>query len=340
MQTGRAQLVQRRRCYSSLLSPVRCLLIEIFGKIFVYTTRDRPRHLLNLSAVCRLWRDAALGTSMLWLTLELGHHTTRCNMNNHINSWIERAHSYPLSLVIRKQDDCLDPVSSVITLIPKHQWKSITLDSRRKSILSILKELEFSNLEMLESLSLAPRLCFEFRPTNALRYAPNLKTLSLYILYFVVSLDTLPFPWRQLTILTITLWYSNTGVDTILRACVNLEEFIFHCEGVGRSILGSITLNYLRKLHAHCVDTMFLLSLDTPSIQDLSVTNQKYPPYDLNLKRNIFHYLNKHGVTLLKLFIAPSESRLVRSFPYIRSLCGAQTLRCPLWIWIDDVRDS
>jgi hypothetical protein len=54
-----------RRFYSSLLSPVRCLPIEIFGEIFVYATRDRPRHVLNLSAVCQLWRDAALGTPVL-----------------------------------------------------------------------------------------------------------------------------------------------------------------------------------------------------------------------------------------------------------------------------------
>ena len=88
LQTRRTQLVQQRRSYSRLLSPVpsRCLPIEIFGKIFVYATRDRPRHVLNISAVCQLWRAAALSTPMLWTTLELGHHTTRSNMENHIYS--------------------------------------------------------------------------------------------------------------------------------------------------------------------------------------------------------------------------------------------------------------
>ena len=91
LQTRRTRLVQQRRCYSSLLSPVRCLPVEIFGKIFVYATRDRPRHALNISAVCQLWRDAAISTPILWSTLQLGHHTTRRNMDNHISSWIERA---------------------------------------------------------------------------------------------------------------------------------------------------------------------------------------------------------------------------------------------------------
>ena len=40
----------------------------------------------------------------------------------------------------------------------------------------------------------------------------------------------------------------------------------------------------------------------------------------LSYKNGIYYYLKKHGVTLLKLFIAPSESRLIESFPYIRSL--------------------
>ncbi|KAF8814955.1 hypothetical protein BYT27DRAFT_7072750, partial [Phlegmacium glaucopus] len=100
IQTRRAQLIQQRRGYSSLLSPVRCLPIEIFGKIFVCATRDSPRYVLNLSAVCQLWRYAALSTSALWSTLELGHHTSTRKMFNHVNSWIERARSYPLSLTI------------------------------------------------------------------------------------------------------------------------------------------------------------------------------------------------------------------------------------------------
>jgi hypothetical protein len=139
LQTRRTQLVQQRRCYSSLLSSVRCLPIEIFGKIFVYATRDRPRHVLNISAVCRLWRDAVLGTPMLWSTLELDRHTTKCNIDNHIHSWIERAqraHSYPLSLVIREEGDFLD---LVLNLITKHQWRSITLDGDSWSNLSIVR---------------------------------------------------------------------------------------------------------------------------------------------------------------------------------------------------------
>jgi hypothetical protein len=233
-------------------------------------------------------------------------------MDNHINSWIERAHSYPLSLVIRNQQgDFSDPVCSVLTLITQHQWKSITLNSGDASILSILKKLEFLDLEMLESFSLAPRFYSKFSPPNALRYAPKLRTLSLFIIY-PVALATLPFPWSQLTSLTITLY--NTGVD-ILRACVNLEELIFTDEGSPSRLFRSnnpITLNYLRKLHLHThfVGSTFLLSLETPSIQDFAVNIVKesgqmiHFPYD----NGIYAYIKKHSSTLLKLSIDPSET--------------------------------
>ena len=329
LQTKRTQLVQQRRCYSSLLSPVRCLPFEIFGKIFVYATRDRPRHVLNISAVCQLWRDAALSTPMLWSTLELGRHTTRCNMDNHIDSWIERAHSYPLSLVFRKHDDFLDPVDSILTLITKHQWKSINLYSGEPTISWILRMLEFSNLEMLESFTLAP--CFYSKSIpGALRYLPNLKTLSLYS-YYPVTFDALPFPWRQLTSLTIRIWNDDVAMD-ILQACVNLEEFIRDgnddiSPGSNNSLPyfrkphHSITLNYLRKLHTYSNDNMFLLFLKTPSIQDFAIkANESKCIYD----NDFYDYIEKNGSILLKLSIAPAESKLVERIPYLQSLVELQ----------------
>jgi hypothetical protein len=146
-----------------------------FGNIFVYATHDCPRHVLNISAVCQLWRDAALKTPMLWTTLEL---TTRFNRDNHINSWIERARSYPLSLVIRNRNHDHNHVNTALTLLPNHKWKSISLDSVTSTLL-ILQQLEFSNLEMLESFSLKPRFFAELSLPDALRYAPKLKTLLL-----------------------------------------------------------------------------------------------------------------------------------------------------------------
>ena len=334
LQTRRTQLLQQRKCYSDPLSPVRCLPIEIFGQIFVYATRDRPRHVLNLSAVCRLWRYAALSTPMLWSTLELGHHTTRRNTDNHINSWIERARSYPLSLVIRKQDGFLDPVKSVLTLITNHRWKSITLDSDDESILPILEKLEFSNLEMLESFSLVPPLNSNLTYPDALRYAPKLKNLRLNIhWHHPVALDMLPFPWRQIISLTITCTFWDRCADA-LQACVNLEELVIYG---GEDVDGSnhfITLNHLRKLHTHCSDNMFLLFLKTPSIQDFAVTNY-YSELD------IYDYIKKNASTLLKLSIVPYHSRLVVCIPYLRSLVelklydddDAYSNDMPIWMY-------
>jgi hypothetical protein len=328
LQTRRTGLVQQRKCYSSLLSPVRCLPVEIFGKIFVYATRDRPRHVLNISAVCQLWRDAALSTPMLWSTLEFGHHTTRRNMDNHINSWIERARSYPLSLVIRNRTCILDPVKTALTLLPNYKWKSISLDGDLEGILSILNELKFSDLEMLESFSLRPRFCDEIYLPDSLRYVPKLKTLllagNLKHLPQFVKFDTLPFPWRQLTSLTITFPCFDYGRDIILdilQACVNLEEFIK--EGVfGGDKLANgsmITMNYLRKLHTHGTDK-YLLSLKTPSIHEFATNYlDNYTDTVTGTDDYIDDYIKKNGSTLLKL-IAPVSSIFVGTIPYLRSL--------------------
>ena len=236
-------------------------------------------------------------------------------MVNHIDSWIERAQSYSLSLVIRHRDNFLDPVNSALSLLTNHKWKSITLDGDTR-ILAILKELELSNLEMLESFSLSTRFYFKFSPIDALRYTPKLKTQSLCFNY-TVAFDMLSFPWRQLTSLTITLWDNNIVVDTILRASVNLEEFIINGNYYGSGSNDSISLNYLRKLHTLSDHNKFLLSLKTPSIQDFAVkaNDFKYLSYDV-----VYDYIEKNSSTLLKLSIAPSESGLVDTIPYLRSL--------------------
>ena len=189
-------------------------------------------------------------------------------MNNYIDSWVERAHSYPLSLVIsyRRQHGFLNPVYSVRvqTLITEHQFILITLDSDDTSISSILEDLERSNFEMLESFSLATRFYSKSSPPDALRYASKLRTLSLCAIY-PITFNALPIPWRQLTSLTIAFWeYIKCNPDVsvdILRACVNLEEFIINgnCDGMETNASDLITLNHLRKLHTYCRYSMFLL---------------------------------------------------------------------------------
>ena len=311
LQTSRSQLLQQRKCYSRLLSPLRSLPIEIFGEIFMYATRDCPRHVLILSAVCQLWRDAALRTPVLWSTLELDDYKSKYNMDSHIDSWMKRARSYPLSLVIRHHDGFLNPVNSARTLLTNHKCRSITLDGD-KSILSILKELQFANLEMLESFSLLSPSSnsSELSFPDSLRYAPKLKTLCLYAEH--PPFDMLPFPWRQLT--SLTIWFMDNDIFAdILRACVNLEELIKDGNSDTLESKDSITLNYLRKLHTYSTDNLFLFSLETPSIQDFAIKS-------LYIFHSVYQFIETNGSTLLKLSIDPSNSGLVDSFPYLRSL--------------------
>ena len=315
LQTSRSQLLQQRKCYSRLLSPLRSLPIEIFGEIFMYATRDCPMHVLNLSAVCQLWRDAALRTPALWSTLELVDYKSKYNMDSHIDSWIKRARSYPLSLVVRHRDGFLNSLNSARTLLTNHKCRSIALDGD-KSILSILKELQFANLEMLESFSLTSPCTnsSELSLPDSLRYAPKLKTLCLYAKR--PAFGMLPFPWSQLTSLTIS-FMSNDIVADILPACVNLEELINGGDCVTLESNHSITLNYLRKLHTCSPHNMFLSSLKTPSLQDFAIKPSRssfiYGDY-------ICPFICKNRSTLLKLSIPPYDNMLFGTIPYLRSL--------------------
>ena len=314
LQTSCSQLLQQRKCYSRLLSPLRSLPIEIFGEIFMYATRDSPRHVLNLSAVCQLWRDAALRTPALWSTLELVDYKSKYNMDSHTDSWIKRALSYPLSLVIRHHDGFLNPVNTARTVLTNHKCRSITLDGD-KGILSILKELQFADLEMLESFSLLSQVpdSSELSIPDALRYAPKLKTLVLHAYHS--AFDMLPFPWRQLT--SLIIWFMDIDMAAdILRACVNLEQLIIKYGDTDISRLNdSITLNYLRKLHTSSTYNEFLPFLETPSIQDFSIKTSGCI-YD----SGVYRFIENNGSTLLKLSIHFCETELLDVIPCLRSL--------------------
>jgi hypothetical protein len=119
---------------------------------------------------------------------------------------------------------------------------------------------------------------------------------------YPVAFDTLPFPWRQLTSLTIIFWDIDSGIILdILQACVNLEEFIRDGNFDKLGSDDSITLNYLRKLHTHCIRNMFFPSLKTPSIQDFAI---KMSGFKYIYDDDAFDYIEKNGSTLLKLSIA------------------------------------
>ena len=115
-------------------------------------------------------------------------------MDNHINSWIlvERARSYPLSLsmVIKKMFWILS--TALLTFFPTINGNRLHL-TVIYSILYILKELEFSDLEKLESFFVPNHL------PDAPRYAPKLKTLVFeldgkfvdeYVRYATIFLET------------------------------------------------------------------------------------------------------------------------------------------------------
>ena len=123
----------------------------------------------------------------------------------------------------------------------------------------------------------------------------------------------------DLTSLTITVWaWNNDHINVdILQACANLEECTMDGLGDGSGTNDSITLNYLRKLHMACTKNELLLSLKTPSIQDLAVKERGRSRFH---HKSFYDYITKIGSTLLKLSITLSHSSFVESISYLRSL--------------------
>ncbi|KAF6744999.1 hypothetical protein DFP72DRAFT_1077899 [Ephemerocybe angulata] len=88
--------------YRSILSPVRRLPLEIVGEILLLVTPftagnlERAR-LLDLTTVCKHWRQAALATHRLWNGLSVHGTTPQCAYDK-ILLWFRRAGAIPKSL--------------------------------------------------------------------------------------------------------------------------------------------------------------------------------------------------------------------------------------------------
>ncbi|KAJ3538035.1 hypothetical protein NMY22_g5340 [Coprinellus aureogranulatus] len=94
--------------FKGALSPLRRFPLEVLGEVFVMVinsitqeeAKDIPLQLLNLSMVCKLWREAALVTSRLWarLTIEVSLHDNHGVDSKKVAHWIARAGKLPLTL--------------------------------------------------------------------------------------------------------------------------------------------------------------------------------------------------------------------------------------------------
>jgi hypothetical protein len=99
------ELEKDLRLREAALSPMRQMPVEVLGEIFSLALPDRfldesgRQQLLNVSLVCRIWRDAALSARWLWGNVEVDHDVNPTSSKK-IISWLRRAGNCPKRLKV------------------------------------------------------------------------------------------------------------------------------------------------------------------------------------------------------------------------------------------------
>ncbi|KAJ7050001.1 hypothetical protein C8F01DRAFT_1264531 [Mycena amicta] len=206
-------------CKESIaISPIAKLPVELLGEIFLSTLADwspmteEPSKLhvepLTLSHVCAHWRAIALSLPMLWSTLWIDR--PRAAHVPMVALWLERSHSFPLSIHLRQTDHkiCLSyPTAAehqfteeIFTLLVPHfpRWQTAEL-LFKSGPQEALAALPLSDESMLENVSLDVDSwdpCSADALQAALFSRPSLRSIT-----FLPGSQPHTVPWASLTYL-------------------------------------------------------------------------------------------------------------------------------------------
>ncbi|KAJ7682157.1 hypothetical protein DFH06DRAFT_288294 [Mycena polygramma] len=221
-----------------------------------------------VAGVCRLWRDIALATPMLWSTLrvplsELNPKQPGSVDEGFIDRWLSRSGVLPLSLFIPPANYALNRLRDIIhrysrrvqylDLAEINGVEKLGLDSAVfPSLLRVkLRDVASSNLHPPDIFSNAPRLhglvlqCQEITPT------------------------TFTFPWLQLTKFQGAIW----GLD-LFTSAPNLIEAECDFEYDPASPLTAVTHHRLNSLTLASEQSMDLLRyLTLPALKILEISD-------------------------------------------------------------------
>ncbi|KAJ7689197.1 hypothetical protein B0H17DRAFT_1067252 [Mycena rosella] len=169
-------------------------------------------YLLQLSQVCSVWHEVAMGTPKLWSTIVVdttlwySARTPEQKLVDLVASSLERGRSHPLVIEVALDDD----YAYVMALLSQHapRWRNVYIWHSLPSFpwMAAAK----GNLPLLESLELSHQND-EWTEQDILAVAPRLKT-------FVFSgwaAKTPAVPWQQLRYFIYTNIQENDLVDTL-----------------------------------------------------------------------------------------------------------------------------
>ncbi|KAJ7161843.1 CHAT domain-containing protein [Mycena crocata] len=307
---GEKDLAQKR--LDSYVYPV-FLPNEIISEIFVRFLPAYPRSLplkgrsspTLLTQICRIWRDIAHDTPLLWRAISLVHRKrTRDERDTRLlEPWMSRSHSYPISIYIETEDTL--PSQCMETLAAhRARWEHLQLawiDETAVSFLGnpmpLLRHLDLSFDEECESIFLGD--------------APLLQSARL-----VCSPDVIVLPWRQLTSLVLDGLHPDQCAQilqqtTLLVDC-KLSLWTRHDD---RDRQPDVELPFLKSLVVIKEQTLqapFLYSLIIPALRTLRVPHSDLGPDPIGGLRS---FIAQSKCTLQELHIAGKRS-LVDTFDY------------------------
>ncbi|KAF6745983.1 hypothetical protein DFP72DRAFT_640582 [Ephemerocybe angulata] len=118
LQSQLERLQQQMQRHTAILSPIRRVPPEILGRIFAFASPGRlddvgRSDLLNLSLVCRGWRDASLLEHQLWSSLRIKPSHLDWAYGD-VVAWFRRSGALPKAVDVDAEswDECHAPIVS------------------------------------------------------------------------------------------------------------------------------------------------------------------------------------------------------------------------------------
>jgi len=321
--------------------PICKLSPEVLGDIFAQclphspvaiSSRDCPLLLLQ---VCRLWRQVAFGTPVLWTTLEFVHF--KLNTLAIVRMWLHHSGSLPVKIILPSSERPGEleaaELEAVVELL-------LTNFHRILELTGIFTGVRFSRQLLRHTLPLtAPylrRLVIEDwldAPVAELKgclHVPRLQHLHLKEALLIIPLLSLnPQHIRTLCLSPGEVDYCSPSFLDTLPLCSNLErlEFFIYDEMVPSifDIPAKITLPRLRVLWVEVLGepSSFFQALDVPVLEHFTLANEAFAQ-DMTVWTSVQSPLRGAALRSLTLnnFTVNAES----TGPWISSLTSLESL--------------
>ena len=238
-------LLERRRIYTAILSPIRRVPPEIWAEIFQHELAD----MFVFSAVCRMWRHAALSSPRLWNIVMIDledtfHHDLKGPELDFLTTWIGRSKAIPISVCLFYEVNKFmkeKEAAKIMSVIPgKERWTNVYVGPRCLKPLFHTKSVSQRQWDMLQELAIVSNTTFYDPILHSSTSKGPISPLALRSLRKLtvkvpdcVSMDYLIAPWAQLVYLHMDGTCSRLpDYLGILDECTNLEECLIHIQDV------------------------------------------------------------------------------------------------------------